>query len=236
MQQEKRAVLLLSGGIDSTTTLALIRSQGYLCYALSVFYGQRNQHELHCARYQAKTHGVVEHRVLEVNIAGWGGSALTDKRQTVPQHTSDHIPNTYVPARNTIFLSLALSWAEVIGAYDLFFGANQIDFSNYPDCRPAFIQAFAKAANLGTREGIEGRPFRIQAPLLEMTKKEIIQLGQNLGVDYATTISCYQPDQLGLACRQCDACWFRRKGFVEAGIEDITRYQSKEKVDIPRHC
>lgn len=224
-QQTKRAVILLSGGLDSTTTLALVKSQGFDCYALSICYGQRSESELNSAAHTVKMLGVIEHRIVDVNVGAWGGSALTDKNIAIPETFSDNIPVTYVPARNTIFLSLALSWAEVLGAQDIFFGANHIDYSNYPDCRPAYIDAFEKMANLGTREGLEGRGFRIQAPLLEMTKKEIIELGAKLGVDYSHTVSCYQADEAGRACRVCDPCRLRKKGFEDAGIDDVTRYQ-----------
>ena len=222
---KKKAVILLSGGIDSTTTLALVNSQAFECYALSVAYGQRNFPELNAAEQSAKKYGAVEYRIIDVNIHDWGGSALTDHSLEMPQEHSDDIPISYVPARNTIMLSIALSWAEVLDAHDIFYGANHIDYSNYPDCRPDYIKAFEKMANLATRDGIEGRPFRIHAPLLEMKKAEIIKLGAELGVDYSITISCYDPDENGLACRLCDSCRFREKGFTEAGIKDVTRYQ-----------
>lgn len=221
----KKAVILLSGGIDSTTTLALVKSKGFECYGLSVAYGQRNYPELNAAQQSAKKHGAVEHRVIDVNINDWGGSALTDHTLEIPQEFSSDVPITYVPARNTIMLSIALSWAEVLGAHDIFYGANHIDYSNYPDCRPDYIAAFETMANLATRDGVEGRPFKIHAPLLEMNKAEIIQLGTKLGVDYSITVSCYDPDSEGLACGLCDACRFRAKGFAEAGINDVTRYQ-----------
>lgn len=220
----KRAVVLLSGGLDSTTTLALVKSKRFECYALSIFYGQRNHPELKSAEISAKTYGVIEHRIVNVDINGWGGSALTDFSLDVPREFSDDIPITYVPARNTIMLSVALSWAEVLDAHDIFYGANQVDYSNYPDCRSDYIAAFEKMANLATRDGVEGKPFHIHAPLLDMNKAEIIQLGTELGVDYSTTVSCYDPDKDGLACGLCDACRFREKGFKEAGITDVTRY------------
>ncbi len=220
-----KAVVLLSGGIDSTTTLASVKSQGFECYALSIAYGQRNHPELDSAKQSAKKHGAVEHRIIDVNIQDWGGSALTDHSLEVPHEFSNDVPITYVPARNTIMLSIALSWAEVLGAHDIFYGANHIDYSNYPDCRPDYINAFEKMANLATRDGIEGKPFRIHAPFLEMNKAEIIALGTELGVDYSITISCYDPDEKGLACGLCDSCRFRAKGFIDANIKDVTRYQ-----------
>ncbi|MCB1827939.1 MAG: 7-cyano-7-deazaguanine synthase QueC, partial [Coxiellaceae bacterium] len=217
--KEKKAIILLSGGIDSTTTLALVSSQGFVCYALSIAYGQRNYPELASAKQSVEKHGAVEHRIVDVNINDWGGSALTDHTLEIPKEASNDIPMTYVPARNTVMLSIALSWAEAIGAHDIFYGANHVDYSNYPDCRPDYIAAFETMANLATRDGREGKPFRIHAPLLEMNKAEIIALGTKLGVDYSTTVSCYDPDQDGLACGVCDACRFRAKGFSEAGIE-----------------
>ncbi len=223
----KRAVVLLSGGIDSTTTLALVKSQGLECYALSICYGQRAHSELQSAAQVAKALGAKEHRIVSVDINHWGGSALTDHSIDMPHTLPKGIPITYVPARNTVMLSIALSWAEVLGAHDIFYGANAIDYSNYPDCRPDYIAAFEKMANLATRDGVEGRPFRIHAPLLEMTKADIIQKGTELGVDYSITVSCYDPDEQGRACRQCNACYFRAKGFREAGVNDVTRYQEK---------
>lgn len=222
---EKKAVILFSGGLDSTTTLALVNSQGFQCYALSIEYGQRHQVELQSTKHVAKTLGIQEHRTVSVDIDSWGGSALTDPALEVPHTPSNDIPITYVPARNTIMLSLALSWAETLSAHDIFYGANIIDYSNYPDCRPDYIAAFEKMANLATRDGIEGRPFHFHAPLLNMTKAEIIQTGTQLGVDYSMTISCYDPDEQGRACGQCDSCRFRAKGFKDAGIDDVTTYQ-----------
>ncbi len=223
----KKAIILLSGGIDSTTALAIIKSQGFECYALSICYGQRNHPELDGAKRIAKLLSAKEHRVVDVNIDQWGASALTDHSLDMPHASSDDIPSTYVPARNTIMLSVALSWAEAVGAYDIFYGANIIDYSNYPDCRPEYIAAFEKMANLATREGVEGRPFRFHAPLLQMTKSEIIKQGTELGVDYSITISCYDPDAQGRACRQCDSCRIRSKGFIDAGIDDVTQYQKQ---------
>jgi len=214
----------LSGGIDSTTVLALAKSHGFACYALSVSYGQRCQHELDSAKNIASQLGAKTHRIIDVAINNWGGSALTDHSIDVPHTDSDDIPVTYVPARNTVMLSIALSWAEAIGAYDVFYGANIVDYSNYPDCRPDYLSAFEKMANLATREGTEQRPFRFHAPLLQMTKAEIIQEGTTLGIDYSMTISCYDPDPQGRACRHCESCRIRAKGFSEAGIKDVTCY------------
>jgi len=231
----KRAVILLSGGMDSTTTLAWTHSQGFECYALSVAYGQRNHLELISAQQAAQRYGALEHRIVDVNINDWGGSALTDHSLKVPHQYSREIPITYVPARNTVMLSIALSWAEALGAYDLFYGANQIDYSNYPDCRSDYIHAFETLANLATREGREGQHFRIHAPLLDKSKADIIQLGVELGVDYARTISCYDPDQQGRACGRCDACRFRRKGFEQAHIKDVTRYQPEAVLSLEKN-
>ena len=215
-----RAVVLLSGGLDSTTTLALARHEGYACYALSIDYGQRHAAELAAARRAAAAWDVVAHRVVPLDMRWVGGSALTDESIAVPQAPSAGIPVTYVPARNTIFLALALGWAEVLDAHDIFIGANAVDYSGYPDCRPAFLEAFEAMANLATKAGIEGRPFRVRAPLISFSKAEIIRTGLRLGVDYAATISCYNPDAEGRACGQCDACRLRAKGFSDAGVAD----------------
>ena len=218
------AVVLLSGGLDSATALAIARSQGFECYALSVEYGQRHSAELDAARRVAAAAGVRDHRVMHVDLAGIGGSALTDKTIAVPESPTTGIPVTYVPARNTIMLSLALGWAEVLGAGDIFIGVNAVDFSGYPDCRPEFIAAFARLAELATKAGVEGQPYRIQAPLISLSKAEIIREGVRLGVDYGLTVSCYQADGEGRACGRCDSCRLRRAGFEAAGMPDPTIY------------
>jgi 7-cyano-7-deazaguanine synthase len=220
-----RAVVLLSGGLDSATALAIARSQNFECYALSVEYGQRHSAELDAAKRVAAAAGVRDHRVMRVDLAGIGGSALTDKTIAVPESPTTGIPVTYVPARNTIMLSLALAWAEVLGAGDIFIGVTSIDFSGYPDCRPEFIAAFARLATLATKAGVEGHPYRIQAPLISLSKAEIIREGISLGVDYALTVSCYQADQDGRACGLCDSCRLRRAGFEAAGVPDPTAYR-----------
>src|SRR3989338_6534197 len=222
----KNAVVLLSGGMDSATVLAMARAQGYVCYALSVDYGQRHHSELAAAQRIARTLGAHEHRVVKIDLTGVGGSALTDDRIAVSQQPTDGIPLTYVPARNTIMLSLALAWAEVLQAQDIFIGVNAVDYSGYPDCRPAYIEAFERMANLATRAAIEGRPLTIHAPLLHMSKAEIVRQGKALGVDYAQTVSCYQADELGRACGVCDSCRLRRAGFAAAGVDDPTLYSS----------
>nr|WP_028244278.1 7-cyano-7-deazaguanine synthase QueC [Denitrificimonas caeni] len=221
----KRAVILLSGGLDSATVLASARAQGYDCYTMSFDYGQRHRSELDASRRISEALGATEHKVIGINLDGIGGSALTDSSLAVPERLSQgEIPVTYVPARNTVFLSLALGWAEVLKAYDIFIGVNDVDYSGYPDCRIEFIQAFERVANLATREGVEGRAFRIQAPLQSMSKAAIIQLGTQLGVDYALTVSCYQADLDGRACGVCESCQLRKQGFINAGINDSTRY------------
>ena len=220
-----RAVVLLSGGLDSATALAIARSQNFECYALSVEYGQRHSAELDAARRVAAAAGVSDHRVMRVDLAGIGGSALTDTTIAVPESPTTGIPVTYVPARNTIMLSLALGWAEVLGAADIFIGVNVLDYSGYPDCRPEFIAAFAHLAALGTKAGVEGQPYRIQTPLIRLSKAEIIREGVRLGVDYGLTVSCYQADGDGRACGKCDSCRLRRAGFMAAGGSDPTRYQ-----------
>ena len=219
------AVVLLSGGLDSATALAIARSQGFECYALSVEYGQRHSAELDAARRVAAAAGVRDHRVMHVDLAGIGGSALTDKTIAVPESPTTGIPVTYVPARNTIMLSLALGWAEVLGAGDIFIGVNAVDFSGYPDCRPEFIAAFARLAELATKAGVEGQPYQIQAPLISLSKAEIIREGVRLGVDYGLTVSCYQADSEGRACGKCDSCRLRRAGFEAAGVPDPTQYR-----------
>ncbi len=231
---KKKAVILLSGGLDSTTVLAIARDLGYQCYCLSFDYGQRQAMELERAKATVARLGALDHLILQIELDKIGGSALTSNIE-VPKDRSfaemeSSIPVTYVPGRNTIFLSYALSWAEVIGANDIFIGINALDFSGYPDCRPEYLQAFEKLANLATRAATEeGRRFVLQAPLMHMTKKEIIKRGTSLGVDYATTHSCYDPDEQGRACGVCDACRLRLKGFVEAGLHDPIPYQTFDK-------
>ena len=222
---EPHAVVLLSGGLDSATALAIAREQGFTCHALSVDYGQRHAAELDAARRVAHTGGAREHRIMRVDLAGSGGSALTDRAIAVPESPSEGIPVTYVPARNTIMLALALAWVEVLAARDVFIGVNVLDASGYPDCRPEFIESFGRLAALATRAGVEGRPCRIHTPLIGWTKAEIILEGTRLGVDYGQTVSCYQADAEGRACGRCDACRLRRAGFAAAGIPDPTRYQ-----------
>jgi len=219
------AVVLVSGGLDSATVLAVARQQGYRCHALSVRYGQRHDAELTAAAAVAHDLGAVAHKTVAVDLAGIGGSALTDPDAAIPRGPSEGIPITYVPARNTVLLSLALAWAEVIGARDLFVGVNAVDYSGYPDCRPAFIDCFERLANLATKAGAEGGHFRVHAPLIELTKAQIIARGVALGVDYATTVSCYDADAEGRACGACDSCRLRREGFVAAAIPDPTRYR-----------
>ncbi|HJS88959.1 MAG TPA: 7-cyano-7-deazaguanine synthase QueC [Steroidobacteraceae bacterium] len=220
-----RAVVLVSGGLDSATALAIARSQSYECYALSVDYGQRHSAELDAAMRVAGALGALEHRIMRIDLAGIGGSALTDKALAVPEQPTAGIPVTYVPARNTLLLALALGWAEVLGAEDIFIGVTAVDFSGYPDCRPAFIEAFGHLAALATKAGVEGRPCRIQAPLISWSKQRIIREGARLGVDYSLTVSCYQADDLGAACGRCDSCRLRRAGFEGAGLPDPTVYQ-----------
>jgi len=220
-----RAVVLVSGGLDSATALAIARSEGFDCYALSVAYGQRHAIELEAASRVAAALGAREHRVMRVDLANIGGSALTDPSLPVPDHPTSGIPITYVPARNTIMLSLALAWAEVLDARDLFIGVNFIDYSGYPDCRPEYIAAFTALAGLATKAGVEGRGCRIHTPLIRWSKAEIIREGTRLGVDYSQTISCYQPDKQGRACGRCDSCRLRRAGFEAARIADPTPYQ-----------
>ncbi len=220
----KAAVVLVSGGIDSATTLALARRSGFDCYALSVDYGQRHRVELESANRVAAMLGACEHKVVRLDLTAFGGSALTDQNISVPTAPSQGIPSTYVPARNTIMLSLALAWAEVLHSSDIFIGANAIDYSGYPDCRPEYLQAFEAMANLATKASVEGVRLRIHAPLVHMSKAEIIRCGADAGVDFSQTLSCYQPTSDGLACGQCDSCRIRRKGFEDAGIADPTAY------------
>ena len=217
--------MLVSGGLDSATVLAIARERGHRCHALSFDYGQRHRVELEAARRVATALGATEHRVLALPIGDFGGSALTDAGIAVPEQPGNGIPVTYVPARNTVFLACALGYAEVLGACDIYIGVNAIDYSGYPDCRPEFIAAFERVANLATKAGVAGAGIRIHAPLIEMTKAEIIRRGAALGVDYSMTVSCYQPDANGLACGRCDSCRLRRAGFEQAGIADPTRYR-----------
>lgn len=221
----KRAVVLLSGGLDSATVLAMARAQGFECFALSVDYGQRHHAELAASKQVAQTLGAREHRVVSIDLTGFGGSALTDSKIAVPEHASSGIPITYVPARNTIMLSLALAWAEVLHAQDIFFGVNAVDYSGYPDCRPEYVAAFERMANLATQAAVEGKPLTLHAPLMHLTKAEIIRQGVGLGVDYGITVSCYQADESGHACGRCDSCRLRREGFQSAGVPDSTRYR-----------
>lgn len=221
---DKKAVILLSGGLDSATVVAMAREQGYACYTMSFDYGQRHRAELAAAERVAQQMDVIEHKVIGLDLNGIGGSALTDTSIAVPEEPGKGIPVTYVPARNMLFLSLALGWAEVIGARDIFIGVNAVDYSGYPDCRPEFIVAFERVANLATRAGIEGFDFRIQTPLQYLSKAQIIAAGVALGVDYGLTVSCYQADDDGRACRRCDSCRLRAAGFSAAGVADPTRY------------
>ena len=221
-----KAVILLSGGLDSTTALAIAKEQNYDCYALSFDYGQKQRSELESSISIAKKSNVIEHRIMKISLSDIGGSALTDKAIDVPKHVeSDEIPITYVPARNTIFLSFALAWAEVVNSQTIFIGVNALDYSGYPDCRPEFIKAFENMANLATKQSVEGNRIQIKTPLINMTKAEIIAKGLSLGVDYSETTSCYDANALGEACGECDACVLRKNGFSNANVVDPTRYQ-----------
>lgn len=220
------AVVLVSGGLDSATCLAIARAEGHACHALSFAYGQRHAAELAAARRVTAALGAVQHRVMTIDLAAFGGSALTDASIAVPEMPSAGIPVTYVPARNTIFLAMALAWSEVLGAHDIYIGVNAVDYSGYPDCRPAFIEAFEHMANLATRAGVEeAERLRIRAPLVTLSKADIIRRGVDLGVDYALTVSCYQADAEGRACGRCDSCRLRREGFIAAGVPDPTSYR-----------
>lgn len=221
----KKAVVLLSGGLDSATTLAVARRDGYACHALSFAYGQRHRAELDAAARVARALGAVAHKTVALDLSSIGGSALTDDSIPVPDHPSEGIPVTYVPARNTVFLAVALAWAEVLGAHDLFIGVNAVDYSGYPDCRPEFIAAFEQVARLGTKAGAEGAAIRVRAPLVKLSKAEIVRLGVSLKVDYSLTVSCYTADEGGRACGVCDSCRLRRQGFVDAGLKDPTVYR-----------
>lgn len=221
----KKAVILVSGGLDSTTVLAMALEQGYECYTLSFDYGQRHRSELEAASRVSDHMGVAAHKVVKLDLGTIGGSALTDDAIDVPEYETSGIPVTYVPARNTVFLSIALGWAEVLECSDIFLGVNVVDYSGYPDCRPDYINAFESMANLATKAAVEGHKLSIHAPLINLTKAEIVQAGIALGVDYSQTVSCYQASLDGLACGKCDSCRLRAQGFVEAGLKDPTRYQ-----------
>ena len=221
----KNAVVLLSGGLDSATVMAMAKRQGYICHALSVDYGQRHYAELAAAERVAQALGAIEKRVVSVDLTAFGGSALTDMRIAVPEQAVTGIPLTYVPARNTIMLSLALAWAEVLQVQDIFIGVNAVDYSGYPDCRPEYISAFESMANLATKAAVEGKYLTVHAPLLRLSKADIVKIGTKLGVDYSLTVSCYQADSEGRACAVCDSCQLRRAGFKTAGIVDPTRYR-----------
>ncbi len=222
----KKAVILVSGGLDSATVLAMAKEQGFDCYALGFDYGQRHRAELAAAIRVSEALGVVEHKVIQLDLSSIGGSALTDNAIEVPEYDDDAkgIPVTYVPARNTVFLSIALGWAEVLGAKDIFIGVNAVDYSGYPDCRPDYISAYETMANLATKAGVEGNTLRIRTPLIDLTKAEIIQQGMRLGVDYSLTVSCYQANEAGEACGKCDSCYLRQEGFKAASVSDPTRY------------
>jgi len=232
----KKAVVLLSGGLDSATTLAIAHSEGFQCNALTFSYGQRHKREILAAGKVAESLGAAEHRIVDIDLAAFGGSALTDSKIEVPKDGADladanRIPPTYVPARNTIFLSYALAWAEVLGAFDIFIGVNSTDYSGYPDCRAEFIAAFENTANLATAAAVQGKGrYRIRTPIIDMTKAEIILTGTKLGVDFSLTHSCYDPDEQGRSCGRCDSCRLRLKGFAEAGLEDPIEYQ-KENIE-----
>jgi 7-cyano-7-deazaguanine synthase len=222
----KKAVILVSGGLDSSSVLAIAKQQGFDCYTLSFDYGQRHRSELFAAAKVSDAMQVMEHKVVSLDLATIGGSALTDTNIEVPEYETTGIPVTYVPARNTVFLSIALGWAEVLGANDIFVGVNAVDYSGYPDCRPDYINAFEQMANLATKAGVEGNKLTVHAPLIDMTKGQIIQAGIKNGVDYSATVSCYQADEEGAACGVCDSCRLRKQGFIDAGVKDPTRYKN----------
>lgn len=222
----KKAVILVSGGLDSSTVLAMAKQQGFDCYTLSFDYGQRHKSELIAAVTVSDAMQVKAHKVISLDLATIGGSALTDTNIDVPEYETSGIPVTYVPARNTVFLSIALGWAEVLGANDIFVGVNAVDYSGYPDCRPDYIDAFEQMANLATKAGVEGNKLTIHAPLIDMTKGQIIQAGIKIGVDYSVTVSCYQADEEGAACGVCESCRLRKQGFIDAGLKDPTRYKN----------
>jgi 7-cyano-7-deazaguanine synthase len=222
----KKAVILVSGGLDSSTVLAMAKQQGFDCYTLSFDYGQRHRSELFAAAKVSEAMQVAAHKVVSLDLGTIGGSALTDTNIDVPEYETTGIPVTYVPARNTVFLSIALGWAEVLGANDIFVGVNAVDYSGYPDCRPDYINAFEQMANLATKAGVEGNKLTVHAPLIDMTKGQIIQAGLKIGVDYTVTVSCYQADEQGAACGVCDSCRLRKQGFIDAGLKDPTRYKN----------
>ena len=225
MRNSKKAIILLSGGLDSATTLAIAKKLGFDCYALSFNYKQRHMSELNAAKNVAKKLKLTKHKIIEIDLTQIGGSALTDSKIDVPNSPTKGIPITYVPARNTMFLSYALAWAEVIGSSDIFIGVNAVDYSGYPDCRPEYIEAYEKLAALATKAGVEGVGFKIHAPLIKLSKSEIIKEGLALGVDFSQTVSCYQANDMGFACGLCDSCMFRKEGFDSAGVSDPTKYQ-----------
>jgi len=225
MTTDKTAIVLLSGGLDSATTLAIAINEGFRCYALSFAYGQRHGAELRAAETIANNLGVIEHETITLSLDDIGGSALTDPSLQVPESRTEGIPVTYVPARNTIFLSYALAWAEVLQSSDIYIGVNAVDYSGYPDCRPEYIEAFTRMARLATKAGIEGQKLNIHTPLIDLSKADIIKRGTALGLDYGLTVSCYQADEKGRACGQCDACYYRKEGFAAAGIDDPTPYR-----------
>jgi 7-cyano-7-deazaguanine synthase len=222
----QKAVILVSGGLDSSTVLAMAKQQGFDCYTLSFDYGQRHRSELFAAAKVSEAMQVEAHKVVSLDLGTIGGSALTDTNIDVPEYETTGIPVTYVPARNTVFLSIALGWAEVLGANDIFVGVNAVDYSGYPDCRPDYINAFEQMANLATKAGVEGNKLTVHAPLIDMTKGQIIKAGLKIGVDYSVTVSCYQADEQGAACGVCDSCRLRKQGFIDAGIKDPTRYKN----------
>ncbi len=230
MEKSKKAVVLLSGGLDSATCLAIAKSQGFACYALSLDYHQRHIAELVAAQKITQCLGAVEHKTVQLDLSLFGGSALTDSAIKVPETVSSGIPVTYVPARNTIMLSLALAWAEVLNAQDIFIGVNALDYSGYPDCRSEYVKAFQVMANLATKSAVEGRTITVHAPLIEMTKAEIVTLGTHLGIDYSMTVSCYQANSAGKACGVCDSCRLRKEGFKQANLNDPTSYQAHYKI------
>lgn len=225
-ESSKKAVILVSGGLDSATALAIAKAEGYSCYTMAFDYGQRTQSELVASEQLSKQMGAVEHKTISLDLSSIGGSALTDTSIEVPECGGEGIPVTYVPARNTVFLSIALGWAEVLEAHDIFIGVNAVDYSGYPDCRPEYIEAYEALANLATKAGVEGQKLSIRTPLMKLSKSEIVEKGLKLGVDYSLTVSCYQANDLGEACGHCDSCHLRKAGFEELGVTDPTRYMA----------